>query len=163
MEYESISRAELTDKNLAAIKNLEQTAYHGTAYAEMQHCETWQGIADYCECELSELRVYLTDDWYVMLAEHEEYIEFVDLASRSSHTPLLQIVNVLTQYKKPFIMDCRENTSYRMVKALERAGRIEIRQDETYTRGGEIFHDIHIELLDRQDVRYLRQVVMSHI
>lgn len=150
-----IQPAELTTQNLNTLKTLERLAYRGTSYAEMQSCHSWQDVANYCECDLSELRVYLTNDWYVLLAEHEDYIEFVDLASRTRQTPLLQIIQVLTQYTKPFIMDCRETTSYRIVKALERAGRIEISQDEAYTRGGETFHDIRLALTGER--RYTRQ------
>lgn len=164
MKYkQSMKRAELTNQNLITLKQVEQLAYRGTPHAEMQRCNTWQSVADYCECEISELRIYLTDDWYVLLAEHEDYIEFVDLASRTKHTPLLQIINVLTQYKKPFIMDCRENTSYRMVKALEKAGRIEIQQDEIYSRGGETFHDIRLELLNKQDIQCSQRGAMNYI
>lgn len=145
MNHKEVYLAKFTKENLALLKELEQAAYQNTPFSEMQDCQTWEDVADYCDCGISQLRLYLTKEWYALLAEHEDYIELVDLASKAKNTPLLFIVNTLTQYQKPFIMDCRDSTSYRIVKALEKAGRIHLISDEEYARGGELFHDIRLE------------------
>lgn len=148
-----LSQAQLTEEALRTLKDIEHVAYKNTNYAMMQHYTTWEDVADYCDCNLHELRVYLNEDWYVLLAEHEDYIEFVDLASKVKTTPLSLIVNTILEYKKPFLMDCRENTSYRMLKALEKAGRIEVSQDDSYSRGGETFHEVRCIPKDKEELK----------
>lgn len=135
----------LTIENLNRLKRLEQAAYARTPFTEMQYRASWDSIADYCECELSELRVFMEDGWYALLAEHEDYVEFVDLASETRHTPLFQVLVIAEQFDKPFVTDCREHTSYRMIQSLAKAGRIRLEKDEAYSRGGETFHEIELQ------------------
>lgn len=148
-----LSQTQLTEETLQSLKNIESVAYKNTNYAEMQHCMTWEEVADYCDCNLYELRVCLNKDWYVLLAEHEDCVELVDLASKIKTTPLSLIMNTILKYKKPFLMDCRENTSYRILKALEKAGHIEVSQDNSYSRGGEIFHEVRCMPKDSKELK----------
>ena len=137
-----LKQIQFTQQNLEKLKQIEATAYENTPYKQMQGRNSWNSIADYCEGSLNNLHIYMEDSWYLILAEQEDYIELVDLASTQRHTPLFKVMEILYQYKKPFTMDCRENTSYRMLQALEKAGRIEITSDDAYDWGGEVFHDI---------------------
>jgi len=144
-----IPTSDFTEANLSKLKQLECDSYSGTNLSMMQHCDSWNAIADYCDCELNELRVYIFDNWYLLMAEHEDFIELVDLASTSKHTPLFKVLEIVEQYQKPFTMDCRETTSYRMIQAMEKAGRLEVHEDEAYHRDGEIFHEIEASLIQR--------------
>lgn len=135
----------LTMENLRRLRQIEQVAYAQTPFVEMRDHTSWDSIADYCECELSELRVFMADRCYALLAEHEDYVEFVDLASETRHTPLFQVLAIVEQFDKPFIMECREHTSYRMIQSLAKAERIRLEKDEAYSRGGETFHEIELQ------------------
>lgn len=127
---------------LQKLIRLESQCYRGTCYQAMSHITTWEGVADYCECDLDDLRVYMGEDWYALLAEHEDEVEFVDLASTKKRMPIHALVNICLGINKPFVMDCRENTSYRILKTLEQRELITISEDNAYNWGGEQFHEI---------------------
>ncbi len=134
---------EHSEENLKRIIQIEGEVYP-VALQTMQYFSDWDDLAGYCECSQEELKVWVTDDFYCLLAVHPDYVEFVDLCSKVKNTPLLRVVDWALKYNRPFIMDCRETTSYRMILALEKAGKIEIEKDRPYTKGGEPFHDLKI-------------------
>lgn len=131
-----------TQEALRKLIQLESQCYKGTCYRAMSHIRTWEEVADYCECDLDDLIIYLGEDWYAILAEHEDEVEFVDLASTQKHMPIHTIVSICLGIEKPFVMDCRENTSYRILKILRDRELIDILEDNLYTWGGESFHEV---------------------
>lgn len=141
-----MQRADFTRENLEKIKRIERAAYSGTVYSQMQHCRTWEDIADYCECPLSEVNVLLSDTGYVIAAAHKDrgFAEIIDLASTDRRMNLYEVWEFLLELNLPFTLDARESTSYRMIKALEAKGEITIASSVPYTWGGERFYDLKV-------------------
>ena len=137
--------AKFTQENLEKIVRIEREAYTNTPYLQMQHCRTWQDIANYCQCSLSELRILMSDTGYVIAAAHREgWCEIVDLASTDRQMNLFEVWDFLKSLEMPFTLDARQRTSYRMIEALERRGEITIVHKESYTWGGETFYDLKV-------------------
>lgn len=140
-----MQRAEFTEENLEKIKRLEREAYSGTPYSQMQYCRTWDDIAGYCECSLSELKILLSDTGYVIAAAHiEGWAEIVDLASVDRKMNLYEVWDFLKSLKLPFTLDARESTSMRMIRKLEEKGEITITEQHSHTWGGETFYDLKV-------------------
>lgn len=141
-----MKKAKFTPENLEKIKSIERTAYDGTVYTQMQRCRTWADIASYCQCSLSEVNILLSDTGYVIVAAHKDegYAEIVDLASTDRRMNLREVWDFLRELSLPFTMDARENTSYRMIKALEKKGEITIASSYPHTWGGETFYDLKV-------------------
>jgi hypothetical protein len=141
-----MNRAEHTLENLEKIKRIERTAYAGTEYCQMQWCTSWQDIAGYCQCPLSEVHILLSDTGYVIAATHRDkgYAEIVDLASTDRRMNLHEVWDFLLELKLPFTLDARESTSYRMIKALEKKGEITIAASSSYLWEGETFYELKV-------------------
>lgn len=138
-------QVEFTAENLEKIKQIERTAYAGTVYTQMQHCQSWDDIAHYCECSLSELHILMSETGYVIAAAHSEgYAEIVDLASVDRRMNLYEVWDFLKSLKLPFTLDARKNTSYRMIKKLEEKGEITIAEEFSHTWGGETFYELKV-------------------
>lgn len=149
----------LDEHNLSRMKELERSIYDGTGYTGMQHYTSWQGISHYCQCAENEVRLMMGEDWYVLIAEHDRYIEIVDLASLNKKMNLFVVMDYLKTFEKPMFFDAREKTSYRLVQALSRCKKIDIARDMTYSWNGEPFHEIVMIptgmgiSIDRQELR----------
>ena len=138
--------AKFTPENLERLKYIERTAYAHTPYLQMQHCNSWQSVANYCQCSLSELKIMMSETSYVIAATHPArgYCEICDLASIDRQMNLFEVWDFLKSLQLPFTLDARENTSYRMIKVLERRNEIVIAEDTPYQWGGETFHGLKI-------------------
>ena len=132
----------LTEENLQRIKTIEAAAYANTCYSQMQWVETWEDMADYMECDVEDIRMYCNDHFYLLVAEQEDYAEVVDLARSNGAADLVRVVRILESLDKPLEMDCRESTSYPILKFMEKTGRCQILKDEPYSWEDEIFHEV---------------------
>lgn len=128
------------------LKAIENKAYEDTIYSQMQSFQTIDDLAEYCEVPEENVHVLSGDDWYVILGEHEDYIEIVDMASTGHNLPVNKVLSFMKSFEKPFTMDARESTSYKLVKALDKADMLKIDRDDEYMWGNEKFHDIEAEV-----------------
>lgn len=128
------------------LKAIENKAYADTIYSQMQSFQTMDDLAKYCEVPEENVHVLSGDDWYVILGEHEDYIEIVDMASTGHNLPVNKVLSFMKSFDKPFTMDARESTSYKLVKALDKADMLKIDRDDEYMWGNEKFHDIEAEV-----------------
>lgn len=135
-----------TPENLQRIISLEREIYDGTTYMGMQNCRTWDDIARYCECSDEELNILVRKNWYVLIAKHEDFIEIVDFASKRGRMDIFEALAYIKDFHMPMSLDARGDTSYRLIKALERHGKISISHDESYIWGGETFHEMVISI-----------------
>ena len=134
---------DFTTEDVIAIKRIERKAYENNrGLMQLQDCETDEDIKDYCETD--DVTCLMGDNFYLMVGEHDDHYEVVDLAKESGLVNIHKVVAFLQSMDKdkPFTFDARENTSYKIIKALSKAGRCEIEKDTTYTWCGETFHDI---------------------
>ena len=128
------------------LKSIEKKAYADTIYSQMQSFQTMDDLAEYCEVPEENVHILSGDDWYVILGEHEDYIEIVDMASTGHNLPVNKVLAFMKSFNKPFTMDARESTSYKLVKALDKANMLKIDKDDEYMWGNEKFHDIECEV-----------------
>ncbi len=135
------------DKNiLEKIKEIEKEAYNKKSYIQMQNCEDVKDLADYMECNVSDIKVIFEDKYYMLLAEHNDYVEIVDFASTKKFMNFKKILSALESLDKPFYCDARKSTSYPIIKYLEKMGKCKITKDEPYDWDGETFHKISFVL-----------------
>ena len=132
--------------DIEKLKAIEKRAYADTIYSQMQSFKTIDDLAEYCETSKEDVHILSGDDWYVILGEHEDYIEIVDMASTGHNLPVNKVLAFMKSFKKPFTMDARESTSYKLVKALDKANMLKIDKDDEYMWGNEKFHDIECEV-----------------
>lgn len=148
---------DLNEKNLKEMKRLENLVYANTCYRGMQSYSTWDGIASYCCCSKDQVRLMMGKGWYVLFAEYPDYLEVVDLCSSTHKAPIFKIIDQLHSFGKAISLDARENTSYRILTAMAKRGRVEMFKDETWTWGGENFHEIVLAASDNPDLEALRE------
>ena len=132
--------------DIEKLKAIEKRAYADTIYSQMQSFKTIDDLAEYCETSKEDVHILSGDDWYVILGEHEDYIEIVDMASTGHNLPVNKVLAFMKSFNKPFTMDARESTSYKLVKALDKANMLKIDKDDEYMWGNEKFHDIECEV-----------------
>ena len=132
--------------DIEKLKAIEKRAYADTIYSQMQSFQTIDDLAEYCETSKEDVHILSGDDWYVILGEHEDYIEIVDMASTGHNLPVNKVLAFMKSFNKPFTMDARESTSYKLVKALDKANMLKIDKDDEYMWGNEKFHDIECEV-----------------
>ncbi len=156
---------DFTTEDVIAIKRIERKAYENNrGLMQLQDCETDEDIKDYCETD--NVTCLMGDNFYLMIGEHDDHYEVVDLAKEAGFVNIHKIVEFLQDIgDKPFTFDARESTSYRIIQALAKAKRCEIIQDTSYEWCGEVFHDIRASfsrerLLTReeQEQEYEREV-----
>lgn len=162
----------LTDEVVQTMVRLEAEVYKDTPYSEMQGCRTPRDIANYCECEEEDVRLYSDykdgemsfyclcgihsaedsdDEFDESELEEGAWLEICDLASTNPHTPLFEVVKFISDINLPMYMDCRENTSYRIIKGLSHRGAFEILDDSPYRWGDETFHELKLRLVQGKE------------
>ena len=136
-----IIRQELNDASLETIKEIERDAYRTNPdLMAIAYCNDWCDVASYMDCGMDDIRLFLNDDSYLLIAEKEPYIEIVDLASRTARTNIKQIISVITGFQKPFLAYCRQMTSYPILLYMERKEKVVCFSDIEEVYGNETFH-----------------------
>jgi len=125
---------------LKSIKKIEKKCYpkHMRMFGE---CRTWSDLIEYCEGEPD---VYLTPHFYCVVTRGEG--EIVDLASTR---PLsLKEMNQLARWlgSGTWKADLRKSTSLPLLRALEKWGRIQLRELHSWMWGGEEMVEVEISL-----------------
>ena len=147
----------MIDTDIEKLKEIEKAAYgEDSPYLAFDDIETMEDLRAYCAVESTDdIHILSGDTWYCIIGEHKKdeedhYMELVDLASAKGKMPIGKVVLFCMQYDCPFVMDARENTSYKIIKLLADREDINIKEDTPYTWGGEIFHQIKIEKTDKE-------------
>jgi len=104
------------------VVRIESLAYP-EQFQQMDDCEDWEDIADYCDVEEEDLLVLGEEGhWYALIARHEDNMaEFVDIAKipNSPKVPKRKILKQLREAGIKYIgAELRECTSYRVLKLM---------------------------------------------
>ena len=105
----------------------------------MQDVHTLEDLQDYCES--TKVHVFGDNTWYCIVAKRE----VVDLASINK-LDLKTLFQLLTDLKgwfgtKSFTMDCKKDTSYRLIKRLESQGTLVLKKEISWDwEGVEMVH-----------------------
>lgn len=105
----------------------------------MQDVHTLEDLQDYCES--TKVHVFGDNTWYCIVTNKE----VVDLASinKLSLKTLLGLLEDLKDWygSKSFDMDCKKDTSYRLIKRLESQGTLVLKREESWDwEGVEMVH-----------------------
>ena len=115
------------------LRNIEESVYPAHMWS-MQDVETLEDLQEYCES--NKVRVFGDDTWYCIVAKRE----VVDLASvnKLDLRVLLQLLTDLKDWfgSRSFSMDCKKDTSYRLIKRLESQGTLILKKEVCWNWDG---------------------------
>lgn len=133
-------------KILRQVKRIEKVAYP-RHMQQLSWVRNMKDLAEYMECELSEVLVFLGDNWYMLVANKPEEVEIVDFASTGKvGLKMFGVFKTIAEIAtgKYIIMDARETTSYPLVmRLIERYGG-EVVEDDAWDWDGETMHSLAI-------------------
>lgn len=137
----------LSLQDLKRIIEIEKKAYT-EEFCTYSNCDSLEAFQSECGCfNIAQIYYKLEDDWYFIAVRHYNFVELVDFASVSKKCfKMLQVVSWLFDNfsKSKVRADCRESTSYQLMKVMEKRGKIDIVEDEPHIRNLEIFHRITV-------------------
>lgn len=136
--------SELNEEALQKLKEIEAVAYAGTDYAQFQEATSWIEVADDMDCELEKLRLFLTPSFYMLLIAEETQVEIVDFAKCEKAPNLFSVLSIVETFCCKIVMDCRESTSYPIVKAMERFHKCRVLERGVEDWDGEKFYELEI-------------------
>lgn len=127
---------------LSNLKVIESSVYPSHMWG-MQEVETLEDLQEYCESEV--VHVYQGKSWYCLVTPEE----VIDLASIGSMT-LTELLILLSDLEvwfdnRVFQMDCRASTSMKLIKHLERKGKLKILKEESWSWEDEIMYGLSIQ------------------
>ena len=127
----------ITEEKLEFIKEIANKAYddvsYGDAYRDIEDIEDLTAILR--AFDPVQLYIITGRDWYALFVEHTGYVYFIDFASGSKKcTDILWLYSEVSHLfeKKAVKMKSREITSYRLIKSLEKSGRVRICKDKLF-------------------------------
>ncbi|NCB25983.1 MAG: hypothetical protein EOM62_11010 [Bacteroidia bacterium] len=104
--------------------------------------KTWRISAD-----SSEIIIRLFNEGYAILFVEEDTVEVQDLAGTVSLREMFSLWGLVRSLERKFLeLDARETTSFRIIKSLEKSGRISILSDNSWDWEGEVMHEIRAEI-----------------
>lgn len=110
---------------------------------QMQGIQNMDDLHDYCESDNVEV-ILFGEYGYALLAEEE----VVDLASTKplSLPDMMKLMSAMKKFygNKKFSVDAREGTSYRLLLACLKRGKIKFHSDEVWDWEGETMHSMVI-------------------
>jgi hypothetical protein len=127
----------LNKENIEKVKRIEMLAYppHMRMYDDV---ETPEDVMDYADCE-GQFFCHIEDGWYMLGCDEPDETFVADLAASKSlgFGDLNKVMSVLRGMgDKKVTAECRQSTSYRLLKLAERRGLIEILSDKTGRKWG---------------------------
>jgi hypothetical protein len=127
----------LNKENIEKVKRIEMLAYppHMRMYDDV---ETPEDVMDYADCE-GQFFCHIDDGWYMLGCDEPGETFVADLAASRSlgFTDLNKVMSVLRGMgDKKVTAECRQSTSYRLLKLAERRGLIEVLSDKTGRKWG---------------------------
>jgi len=131
---------------LSHLKNIEASVY--PKHMQMlQDCQSLCEVADYAECEVSDLIIQTGNNWYCIIADHGDWVEIVDLASVGPMRDIFSLIGSLRRRLagKRIVMDARKRTSYPLVRLLIRRVGGKILEDEKWYWNGDEMRSLTIQ------------------
>ena len=134
----------MNKKTLFLIKSIERNAYP-FEMQQLQDCESWKEVAEYCEVPLKHLLVYTEPHMYILIGEHKDFIEVVDMAA-VGHFNIFDALSFIAKSAKgrTIKLDAREGTSYPLILKLHR--KLEIIKDEAWQWGTDVMHEMEVRI-----------------
>lgn len=131
-------------KTLSLIKSIERNAYP-LEMQQLQDCESWEDVAEYCEVPLKHLSIYTEANMYILIGEHKKFIEVVDMASVGCFNVFKALSFIASSAKGRVIrLDAREETSYPLILKLRK--KLEILKDEAWQWGEDVMHEMEVKI-----------------
>lgn len=131
---------------IKTIQKIERKAYPKNMRM-MQGKYNKNDIVDYCECDSDQLRLFVGDNWYIILAVRDYEVEVVDIASignmsRAMYSCMKDIIK--DNNDLDFVFDARESTSFKFAeKLLSRYG-YQTEESNVWDWDGENMHEIRM-------------------
>jgi len=124
---------------LTELKAREKAAYPAFM-RQMQDCYVWSDLQEYCESNTVSVHL-LGDNGYIVLTD-DEVVDWVGTG---------QIFKALGIIKRafgshPFKVDLRETTSWPIMKALEKGGRLKLNNVSPWEWGNETMYEATITI-----------------
>ena len=139
----------ITNEKLARIKEISRLAYPSEE-------STYENIGSIDElategiyCRKGKLYVLTGDDWYFILIRELTHIFAYDFASSSGRcTEILKVYSELISLfrGKKVVMCCVENTSYPLIRLIEKRGYLKIIKDTLVVQDGERLHKLFVRI-----------------
>jgi len=108
-----------------------------------------EDIANYLECDVSEVFIYVGDNWYILACVRPNKVQIEDLACAGgfSINGAKKFFNIMKGFgDKTIVADCKEDTSYRMLKKAEALGWLNIESESTWDWGGITMYKIRMTM-----------------
>ena len=139
----------ITDDDLSKMQAIAKKSYPDYLQ-DAADFDSEEKLLRYCSClDLIQIYHVVSDSYYVIMGAHWNCFSIVDFAAIngtcSESTAVYDFI-VRNFKRKPVAAKCREKTSYPLLKALERSGRIKIVDTYTRTEFGEICHVVKFKV-----------------
>lgn len=146
----------VTQADFERICAIEQQAFPAEQWF-LSECENMEEFLQNIDCfNPAQIYCLFGDDWYLLAVRHFYYIELWGFAAASKKClGIMKAISYLfenfSRYK--VIADCRANTSYPLIMAYARKGRIRIMSDEGHIIDREMFRKITMKAEKRKRCR----------
>lgn len=118
-------------------------------------------LMPYClVINLYQIYFLIKEQWFLVIASHYNCYDIVmlDAAGGKCGDIFLIFDFILENFKhKPFIASCRESTSYPLLLALEKHGRIKIINDYARVKTDEMMHYVKFRIIRHKRCRLRRK------
>lgn len=115
------------------LKKLEAVAYP-EYMRQLQECWSMEDLADYCECSVDQVSLKTGRGWYMIVADHGSYVEFVDFVATEGReaSATMALVAFLRKLKgRRVALDARKSTSYPLIlRLIPRLGATIVSEEE---------------------------------
>jgi len=132
-------------KVLSHLKRIEKAAY--PSYMRMmQSCRSLEEIAEYAECDVSNLIIRTGENWYCIIADHGNWAEIVDMAAEGVMRDMFSLIETMRQQLsgKRIVLDARVSTTYPIIRRLAQRYRLSILRDEPWFWGEDEMREMEI-------------------
>ena len=141
----------INKENLEKIKEIEKLAYPNQ-FQMYQYIDTVEDAYGHIDCD-GDFFCHIGENWYILGCNDPEEIEVHDLASAKKNlgfSELNIILNLLRGFGDKMVSaDCRDSTSYRLLKLAEKRGSIKIMNEMSYWDRdfGENMHQVKFKVM----------------
>lgn len=131
----------MSQQNIEKIKLIEKKSYPQFMwqYEEAKNLDDIYKIINKNKKD-GEIFFHIDEDWYLLGVNRNEEISIADLAStkKLSFLEMNCILDLIKKFgNKKIVADCRDSTSYNLLKLLEQRGTIEVITESPWLWGNE--------------------------
>lgn len=138
----------LTEEDLITIQDIEAKAYPDNMTIHFNRIHLKEFLDDSCCSNLYQIDFILGNGYYLLCANHYNCVEILDFASKTRKcTDFFRVISFLkSNYAQKYIfMKARESTTYPIIKAYEKRGKIIIYNDHLKEQWDERWHFIRLK------------------